>query len=85
MFLEILAPIGPFVSICIRIPIHGSLHSRNKNKRIEPFLLTLFQIGFINKKKPSWIKLRGTEHLVKCVCLAIKQRLSPNTYTHSHA
>ncbi|KAL3809033.1 hypothetical protein ACJIZ3_000175 [Penstemon smallii] len=25
MFLEILAPIGAFVSICIRIPIHGSL------------------------------------------------------------
>ncbi|MFQ6668474.1 hypothetical protein Gotur_034105 [Gossypium turneri] len=25
MLLEILAPVGPFVSICIRIPIHGSL------------------------------------------------------------
>ena len=44
MFLEILAPIGPFVSICIRILIHGSLGSRNKTTRIEPFLLALFQI-----------------------------------------
>uniref|UniRef100_A0A7N0SY99 Uncharacterized protein n=1 Tax=Kalanchoe fedtschenkoi TaxID=63787 RepID=A0A7N0SY99_KALFE len=44
MFLEIFASIGPFVSICIRIPIHGSLGSINRNKRVELFLLTLFQI-----------------------------------------
>jgi hypothetical protein len=42
MFLEILAPIGPFVSLCIRILIHRSLGLRNKNTRIKPFLLALF-------------------------------------------
>lgn len=51
LHLFLLAFIGPFVTIIIRILIHGSLDSRNENKSLEPFLMT--------KKKQRKIQLRA--------------------------
>ncbi|PIN25491.1 hypothetical protein CDL12_01758 [Handroanthus impetiginosus] len=47
MFLEILALDGPFVYVCISIPIHGSLSSTNQDKRIviKPFFHIFFKFN----------------------------------------
>uniref|UniRef100_A0A7N0U975 Uncharacterized protein n=1 Tax=Kalanchoe fedtschenkoi TaxID=63787 RepID=A0A7N0U975_KALFE len=52
MFLEIFAPIGPFVSICIRISIHGSLERKMKlgrEGRLKQFILSNRGMAIWNK------------------------------------